>query len=97
MKKKCMNKVEQEEGMVTGSSKNEKAHKNPLETCQICDEISSYFSICVNRTCINGFCSVKLAATCGPRSWLGCWVVEVSVASNKVEMQFLRYLQIQSA
>lgn len=30
MKKKSMNKVEKEEGMVTGSSKNEKAHSNPL-------------------------------------------------------------------
>ena len=65
MKEKCMNKVEKEEGMVSGSSKNEKAHKSPFETCQVCDEISSYCSICVNRT---GFCSVKLGTTCGPRS-----------------------------
>lgn len=68
MKKKCMNKIEKEEGMVTGSSKKEKAHKSPFETYQICDEISSYCSICVNRTGITGFCSVKSGATHGPRS-----------------------------
>lgn len=68
IKEKYMNKVEKGEGMVTGSSQNEKGHKTSFETCQVCDEISLYCTICVNRTGIAGFCSVKLGATCGPRS-----------------------------
>lgn len=68
IKEKYMNKVEKGEEMVTGSSQNEKGHKTSFETCQVCDEISLCCTICVNRTGIAGFCSVKLGATCGPRS-----------------------------
>jgi len=48
--------------------KMKKHAKTQFETCQVCDEISLYNSICVSRTGIAGFCSVTLGARRGPGS-----------------------------
>lgn len=69
IKEKYTSKVEKEEkGLLKLVLKMKTCTKIPFETWQVCDVISSYCSMCVNKTGITGFCSVKLDAAHGPRS-----------------------------
>lgn len=69
IKDKYTSKLEKEEkGLLKLILKMKTRTKIPFETWQVCDKISSYCSMCVNKAGITGFYSVKLDAAHGPRS-----------------------------